>query len=485
MNPNNKPITTSRKKTSATRAKSNRTGRRVNIGAMLGSAFLGSAITAVLLTAGFARSGINADTFRQLDLFGEVFELVHDNYVTPPETKEVIEGAIDGMLMSLDPHSSYLSPDDFVQMQEQTRGSFAGLGIQVTMDNKGRGRGLVRVVSPIDDTPAARAGIEANDLIYEIDGKPVFGLTLDEAIARLKGPRGTPVDIKIFRESAEEPIELTLVRDIVTVNPVLSRIERDNFGYVRVTSFTDQTTSKMLAAIREMDEEISGGMKGLVLDLRNNPGGLLDQAVAVSDAFLEGGEIVSTRGRNPKDTIRELGSPGDVLNGRPVIVLINAGSASASEIVAGALQDRNRGLLLGTKSFGKGSVQTVLPLQNGINGALRLTTARYYTPAGRSIQQLGIVPDIVVPITRPGQDPEDATDIRSEADLQGALDIEALDELVQRDEEGHVEPKDTSILVEPIECPLEEDCQLNRALDLLQDGSEFRAFLAQAGEVIR
>jgi carboxyl-terminal processing protease len=484
MNPINKQTKTSRKNSSPDRVNSGRRGN-IGIGALLGSALIGSAITAVLLTAGFARSGINADTFRQLDLFGEVFELVNDNYVTPPETKDVIEGAIDGMLMSLDPHSSYLSPDDFVQMQEQTRGSFAGLGIQVTMDNKGRGRGLVRVVSPIDETPAARAGIEANDLIYEIDGKPVFGLTLDEAITRLKGPRGTPVDIKIFRESADEPIELTLVRDIVTVNPVLSRIERDNVGYVRVTSFTDQTTSKMLAAIREMDREISGGVKGLVLDLRNNPGGLLDQAVAVSDAFLEGGEIVSTRGRNPKDTIRELGTPGDILNGRPVIVLINAGSASASEIVAGALQDRNRGLLLGTKSFGKGSVQTVLPLQNGINGALRLTTARYYTPAGRSIQQLGIVPDIVAPVTREGQDPEDATDIRSEADLTGALDIETLDDLVQRDEEGHVEAKDTSILVEPIVCPLEEDCQLNRALDILQDGSEFRAFLAQAGEVIR
>ncbi len=459
--------------------------KRGSVAGLMISAFAGSAITAVLLTAGFARSGLNAETFRQLDLFGQVFEIVEDNYVTPPDTQKAIEGAIDGMLMSLDPHSSYMSPDDFVQMQEQTRGSFAGLGIQVTMDNEGRGKGLVRVVSPIDDTPAARAGVEANDLIYEIDGKPVFGLTLDEAISKLKGPRGSSVKIKIFRESAQEPIDLTLVRDIITVNPVTSRVERDQYGYLRISSFTDQSTGKMLDAISTMDEEIPGGMKGLVLDLRNNPGGLLDQAVAISDAFLVGGEIVSTRGRNPKDTVRELGTPGDIMNGRPIIVLINGGSASASEIVAGALQDRNRALILGTKSFGKGSVQTVLPLQNGLNGALRLTTARYYTPAGRSIQKLGIVPDIAVPITRPGQDPDDVSEARTEASLPGALDNDALDALVQRDDDGNPLAEDTSILVDPIECPLEEDCQLEEALDILQNNSQFRSYLAQAGEIDR
>jgi carboxyl-terminal processing protease len=443
---------------------------------MAASALAGSAITTVLLTSGFARPTLSSDTFRELDRFGEIFERVHENYVVEPDNKTMIEGAIDGMLASLDPHSSYLSPDDYETMNEQTRGSFAGLGIQVTMETEGNGKGLVKVVSPIDDTPAARAGMQPNDLIFEIDGKAVFGMTLSDAIALMKGKRGTAVDLKIIREEVDEPIELTLVRDIVTVNPVISRVERDQFGYVRLTQFTQQTHKKMLEAIEQLDEEIPGGMRGMILDMRNNPGGLLDQSVAISDSFLEGGEIVSTRGRRAKDTLRELGTPGDVLNGRPIIVLVNGGSASASEIVSGALQDRNRALVLGTKTFGKGSVQTVLPLQNGLNGALRLTTARYYTPAGRAIQAVGITPDIVMPITRPGE--EEPLERRSESDLDGALTAEV--KLPEPDEETEGTEQDTSLLVEPVECPLEEDCQLNRALDILQDKPEFTQLLASA-----
>ena len=265
------------------------------------SALTGSAITAVMLTAGDAKTQFSFDTFRNLDLFGEVFEQVHENYVSVPEDKKMIEGAIDGMLSSLDPHSSYLSEDDFKTMQEQTRGSFAGLGIQVSMDNEGPGNGLVRIVSPIDETPAARAGLQPGDLIYEIDGDPVYGLTLNDAITKMKGPRGTSVTIGVVREGDDEPFDVTLVRDIVTVSPVIHRVEREDYGYVRLTSFTEQSNIKMRDAIEEMDKEIPGGMKGLILDVRNNPGGLLDQAVSISDAFLNGGEIVSTKGRRPKD----------------------------------------------------------------------------------------------------------------------------------------------------------------------------------------
>ncbi len=477
-----------------------------SLGALAAAAIAGSVVTAAFLTTGFARSGFDADTFRQLDLFGEVFEQVHENYVSDPEDKLLIEGAIDGMLSSLDPHSSYLKPDDYDRMQEQTRGSFAGLGIQVTQETEGPGKGLVKVISPIDDTPAARAGLEPNDLIYEIDGESVFGMTLDEAIGLMKGPRGTPVDIKLIREDQDEPLEFTIVRDIVTVSPVTGRLERDSIGVVRVTGFTAQTEKKLRDAIRDLDAEVPGGLKGLVLDLRNNPGGLLDQAVGVSNVFLDGGEIVSTRGRRPKDSLREVGEPGELLGGVPIVVIVNGGSASASEIVAGALQDRNRALLLGTKTFGKGSVQTVLPLQNGLNGALRLTTARYYTPSGRSIQAQGIVPDIVMPITRPGEDAP--TERRREADLRGALDVAdegeetgdtvspAEDEMTTAQQillEGQqklkkdkqAEENETALFVEAVECPLEEDCQLNRALDLLQDRQTYAELLADAGAIDR
>ncbi|MGV6801967.1 MAG: S41 family peptidase [bacterium] len=488
------------------RTKKSRTNTKAktSLSVIAASAMAGSAMTIVLLSTGFTRPSVTPDTYRQLDLFGEVFEQVQENYVTIPENKELIKGAIDGMLTSLDPHSSYLAPEDFDTMQEQTRGSFAGLGIQVTMDNDGPGRGLVRVVSPIFDTPADRAGIQTNDYIYEIDGKSVFGMTLNEAISLMKGPRGTSVELKILRKNADEPIEVTIVRDIVTVSPVISRVEGDDFGYVRLTSFTEQTNKKMREAIKELDQEIPGGMKGLILDLRGNPGGLLDQAVAVSDAFLQGGEIVSTRGRHAKDTMRELGTPGDLMDGRPILVLVSTGSASASEIVAGALQDRNRALLLGTKTFGKGSVQTVLPLQNGINGALRLTTARYYTPSGRSIQALGIVPDILMPVTREGQD--QPIERRREADLEGALSAEEPEDgtetqehlrdraaeitgndakLTPEEEAQKAKDEAQAVLVEPVTCPADEDCQLNRAIEVLRDNANYSRLLADAGTITR
>ena len=447
-------------------------------GALAAAALGGALVTAAVLSAGFARSTISADTFRQLDLFGEVFEQVYQNYVEKPEDAKLVKGAIDGMLAGLDPHSSYMTADDFTRMQEQTRGSFAGLGIQVVMDNEGPDKGFVKVIAPIDDTPAQKAGIQTNDLITEIDGVEVQGMTIDEAIEKLKGAKGTPVEIAVVRDRTKPSFKLKLVRDIVRVPAVTHRVE-GNFGYIRVSNFSEQTEAGLLKALKSLDKEIPGGPKGYVVDLRNNPGGLLDQAVAVSDAFLEGGEIVSTRGRNPKDTLREMGAPGDLAKGKPIIVLINGGSASASEIVAGALQDRNRALVLGTQSFGKGSVQTVIPLQNGLQGALRLTTARYYTPSGRSIQAHGIDPDIEMPVKYPGQE-EPTGERPSEASLPGALDVE---------KEKTAKKKPT---VEPFLCHFKKgpdgkpnendpnDCQLDRALSMLADTTAFRAALADA-----
>jgi carboxyl-terminal processing protease len=349
------------------------------------------------------------------------------------------------------------------------------------MDAEGPDKGLVKVISPIDDTPAARAGIKEQDLIVEIDGEAVLGMSIDDAINKLKGPKGTTVQIKVVRDREKPAFELKLVRDIVNVQSVTARREGD-FGYLRITSFTEQTEEGLAKSFKKLEKEIPGGPKGYVLDLRSNPGGLLDQAVAVSDAFLDGGEIVSTRGRRVKDTLREMGTPGDDAAGKPVIVLINGGSASASEIVAGALQDRNRALLLGTRSFGKGSVQTVIPLQNGLQGALRLTTARYYTPSGRSIQAEGIEPDIAMPVKYPGQ--EDLPDRPAEKDLPRALDVArsaAPEASVAADPAK--KPK-----VEPLLCDQKkadgtpEDCQLRRALEILADSTAYRRALADAGQ---
>jgi carboxyl-terminal processing protease len=459
--------------------------KRYTASALAGAAVGGALLFGVLSSAVFARASISADTFRQLDLFGEVFEQVHENYVTDPEDGELIKGAINGMLNTLDPHSSYMTAEDFQTMQEQTRGTFAGLGIQIVMDNEGEDKGYVKIVAPIEDTPADRAGILTNDLIVEIDGEAVLGMTIDEAISKLKGEKGTKVDIKILRDRDAEPFELTIVRDIVTVQAVRWRAEGE-FAYVRIATFSEQADAGVKKAIKKLSKEIPGGPKGLILDLRSNPGGLLDQAVSVSDIFLEGGEIVSTRGRRPRDTLREMGTPGDKLNGKPIIILINGGSASASEIVAGALQDRNRALLLGTKSFGKGSVQTVIPLQNGLQGALRLTTARYYTPSGRSIQALGIDPDIAMPVIYPGQD-EDIKR-RAERDLPGALDVKEEEEkIVEAVVDTDAGDDDAAPAVEPFECPFEEDgetvrdCQLERAVEILTDATAYRQLLADAG----
>ncbi|NBB82116.1 MAG: PDZ domain-containing protein [Alphaproteobacteria bacterium] len=419
-----------------------------------------------------------SDTYRQLDLFGEVFERVRAEYVEDVTDQELVEAAIDGMLTSLDPHSSYLNAETFEDMQVQTRGSFGGLGIEVTMEN-----GFVLVVSPIDDTPADRAGLESGDYITHLDGEPVQGLSLNEAVDQMRGPVGSDLTVTILRGD-QDPFDVTITRDIITIQSVRSRVE-DNVGYIRVTSFTEQTQSGVEEAIDEIEAELGDAVIGYVLDLRNNPGGLLDQAIAVSDAFLEQGEIVSTRRRNPEDAQRYNAREGDLITGKPLVVLINGGSASASEIVAGALQDHGRAIVLGTRSFGKGSVQTIVPLPG--HGAMRLTTARYYTPAGTSIQAEGIVPDIIVP---PARIEEIEVRGRREADLRGALDngpegeVEtdmpgidesgaadegAVDEGADADAEGETDGgADGDTGAEAGDAEEEVDYQLTRALDLLR-----------------
>ncbi len=344
-----------------------------------------------MIFIGSSAKAAAADTYRQLNLFGDVFERVRADYVEKPDDSKLIETAINGMLAGLDPHSSYMDPKSFRDMQVQTRGEFGGLGIEVTMED-----GLIKVVAPIDETPAAKAGIMANDIITQLDGEQVQGLTLNQAVEKMRGPVNTKIKLTIMRKGQDKPIDISITRDIIRVRSVRSQVEGDDVGYIRLTQFNEQTTDGLKKAISDITAKVSNDkLKGYILDLRNNPGGLLDQAISVSDAFLEKGEIVSTRGRNPEETQRFNARPGDLTSGKPVIVLINGGSASASEIVAGALQDHKRVTVLGTRSFGKGSVQTIIPLGSG-NGALRLTTARYFTPSGRSIQAKGIVPDIEV-----------------------------------------------------------------------------------------
>lgn len=408
-------------------------------------------------------SAQEADTYRQLKLFGEVFERVRADFVEEVSDQELIEAAVRGMLNHLDPHSGYLDPDSFREMRTQTRGEFGGLGIEVTMEN-----GVVKVVSPIDDTPAYRAGVEAGDFITHIDGEQVMGLTLSEAVDRMRGPVDSPITVTIRREE-QEPFDLEITRDIIKVQSVRSRIE-GNIGYLRVTSFSEQTTPGLEEAMTEIEAELGDDLQGYVLDLRNNPGGLLEQAISVTDLFLDRGEIVSTRGRHDEDSQRWNATAGDDIEGLPMVVLINSGSASASEIVAGALQDHRRAIVMGTTSFGKGSVQTVIPL--GADGAMRLTTARYYTPSGRSIQAMGIDPDITVEqatVTTPEQQRQ-----RREADLRRHLDgegapatpaepdgEEAVPEVIlpEPDGEGEGDEEAAEII---------EDYQLARALDLLR-----------------
>ena len=346
-------------------------------------------ITTVLnVTQTHSATSSNSELYRQLDLFGDVLERVRSDYVEKPDDTQLIENAINGMLSALDPHSAYLSPKHFRDMQVQTRGEFGGLGIEVTMEN-----GVVKVVSPIDDTPAARAGLQANDLITHLDNEQIVGLTLEQAVEKMRGPVNTPIMLTVVRKGQDDPLEIKIVRDIIRINAVKSRREGD-VGYVKVSTFNEQTHTNLVRAVQNLNKEIGSELKGYVIDLRNNPGGLLDQAIAVSDDFLERGAIVLTKGRNNEETQRSQARPGDITGGKKVLVLINGGSASASEIVAGALQDHKRATVIGTRSFGKGSVQTIIPL--GANGAIRLTTARYYTPSNRSIQAKGIDPDIIV-----------------------------------------------------------------------------------------
>ena len=388
-------------------------------------------VLATYLTTAAGPQAGSSDTFRQLKLFGDVFERVRAEYVEEMTDQDLIEAAIEGMLTSLDPHSGYLNPKKYRDMQVQTKGEFGGLGIEVTMED-----GLVKVVSPIDDTPAYRAGIQAGDVITHINSEPVLGMSLSEAVERMRGPVDTSIALTLRRPGEDEPIDVSMARAVITISPVRWHSEGD-VGYVRVTTFNEQTEASLSEAVDALRAEVGEGMKGLVLDLRNNPGGLLEQAVGVADAFLDRGEIVSTRGRRSDSIQRFNARQGDLAEGAPMVVLINGGSASASEIVAGALQDHGRAIVMGTPSFGKGSVQTIMPLPG--HGAIRLTTARYYTPSGTSIQAKGIVPDIEVRQSRVEVIDQGAA--RREADLRGRLENEQIegeggDEAASEDEAG-------------------------------------------------
>jgi carboxyl-terminal processing protease len=392
---------------------------------LLGAA-AGAALTLVttqprIVFDGSSAKAAAADTYRQLSLFGDVFERVRADYVEKPDDAKLVESAINGMLAGLDPHSSYMDAKSFRDMQVQTRGEFGGLGIEVTMED-----GLIKVVAPIDETPAAKAGVMANDIISHLDDEPVQGLTLNQAVEKMRGPVNTRIKLKIIRKGSDKPVDITITRDVIRVRSVRSNMNGDDVAFIRVTQFNEQTTEGVRRAINDLSTQAGDKLKGFVIDLRNNPGGLLDQAISVSDAFLERGEIVSTRGRNAEETQRFNARAGDLTKTKPIIVLINGGSASASEIVAGALQDHKRATIIGTRSFGKGSVQTIIPLGSG-NGALRLTTARYFTPSGRSIQAKGITPDIEVLQDVP-EELKARTDTRGESSLRGHLKGEGQEE---------------------------------------------------------
>ncbi len=392
------------------------------LGAAAGAALTLFATQPRLVFLGSSAKAAVADTYRQLNLFGDVFERVRSDYVEKPQDNKLIETAINGMLAGLDPHSSYMDPKSFKDMQVQTRGEFGGLGIEVTMED-----GLIKVVAPIDETPAAKAGIMANDIITHLDDEAVQGLTLNQAVEKMRGPINTKIKLKVMRKGQDKPTEISITRDIIRVRSVRWNVDGEDVGYIRLTQFNEQTTDGLKRAIADLSGKLPDAkLKGYVLDLRNNPGGLLDQAISVSNAFLQKGEIVSTRGRNLEETQRFNARSGDLTKGKPVIVLINGGSASASEIVAGALQDHKRATLIGTRSFGKGSVQTIIPLGSG-NGALRLTTARYFTPSGRSIQAKGISPDIELLQDVPDE-LKAKTDTKGEASLRGHLKAEGAEE---------------------------------------------------------
>ena len=400
----------------------------------------------------------NEETYRQLTLFGDVFQRVREDYVEEVSDQDLVEAAINGMLTSLDPHSAYLPDDNFQKMQVQTRGKFGGLGIEVTMEN-----GFVKVVSPIDDTPADKAGILPEDLIISVDGESIVGLTLNDAVEKLRGPIGSNVKISVQR-AQDEPFEVNIIRDEIKIRSVRSRLY-ETIGYIRITTFSEQTSPGLQKAMDDLQAETAEGLTGLVLDLRNNPGGLLSEAIRVSDAFLEKGEIVSTRGRGENDIQHAYARPGDISGGLPLVVLINSGSASASEIVAGALKDHRRAVVMGTRSFGKGSVQTITPMPG--HGAMRLTTALYFTPSGVSIQAKGISPDIEVALAR--IEKLEGGLVREE-DLRGALDNQEGGAESTADNTASAEPKD----------PIEIDYQLARAVDLLRGLSVFNALSSKS-----
>ena len=405
---------------------------------------------------------INADTnrqetYKQLNLFGDVFQRVQEQYVEEVTDKKLIESAISGMLQSLDPHSSYLSADSYKDMQVKTKGKFGGLGIEITMED-----GVVKVVSPIDDTPAAKAGMKSGDLIIGVDGESIRGLTINESVSKLRGPVGSKVIITVVRDK-KDPYEIEIKRDIINIKSVKHNIIK-NIGYVRLTTFSDTTTSGLEKALTEIKKNIGNKFQGLILDLRNNPGGLLNQSISVADAFLNQGEIVSTQGRNDDDTSRVFAKKGDLINGQPLVVLINSGSASASEIVAGALKDHSRAIIIGTRSFGKGSVQSIIPLAG--NGAMRLTTARYFTPSGVSIQAKGIEPDIIVEagVT---ELKKAKNDNRREENLRGALDKNKKSKKTEIDSNS-----DSDKPLTPLE-KLLQDNQISRAVDMIRGISLF------------
>ncbi len=435
-----------------------RKGSYLVIGALMGA----TALTAFQNIGSSQANAAGSETYKQLSVFGDIFERVRATYVTVPEDKALVRAAINGMLTSLDPHSSYLDPEEAKDMQVQTSGEFGGLGIEVTMENE-----ELKVITPIDDTPASKAGVLSGDIIAEIDGEPVRGLNLEQAVEKMRGLVNTPIKLMLIRKGADKPIDVTITREIIKVKSARFRVEGDDVGYIRLMGFTEQTYDNLQAAIEKINKDVGPKLKGYVLDLRLNPGGLLNQAISVSDAFLERGEVVSTRARDPNDIQRYDARPGDLTNGLPLIVLVNGGSASASEIVAGALQDHHRATILGTTSFGKGSVQTIVPL--GENGSLRLTTALYYTPSGNSIQGKGIVPEIKVEQPLP---PElagrDVT--RGESDLRGHI------KGANENDEGSGSPA----YVPP---EAKDDLQLQQALKLLRGEAKDPAFPPQAAAV--
>ena len=397
------------------------------------------------------------ETYKQLNLFGDVFQRVQEQYVEEVTDKELIEAAISGMLQSLDPHSSYLSAESYKDMQVKTKGTFGGLGIEITMED-----GVVKVVSPIDETPAAQAGMQSGDLIIGINGESIRGLSINDAVSKLRGPIGSKVTITVVRNK-QEPFELQITRDIIKIKSVRHNII-NNVGYVRLTTFSETTTKGMELSIKKIKKELGNNFQGLILDLRNNPGGLLNQSISVADSFLNQGEIVSTKGRKTDDTSRVFAKKGDLIEGKPLVVLINSGSASASEIVAGALKDHSRAIIIGTRSFGKGSVQSIIPLAG--NGAMRLTTARYYTPSGVSIQAKGIEPDILVQAGVTEIKKNNKTGTREE-DLRGALDKKNKSPQIINNDDKDDNKNDKKVTLTAIE-KLKQDNQVSRAVDLIR-----------------